>query len=254
MHPRAALSEGKSMDHVLTEHGLRLTYLCDRNAIAAVDQDLLLEDLTGDETPPWPLRYRLTDCDHLVLVSDQTTGRYLAVLAASDGTTPQEDFLLLETAFVASAARGQNLMRRMIAFALLRIGGLRSAPSVIAMCTRNPLCYRIMRGAASRFTGAVMFPAPDNVVVDFHAAALAQRIARAIKPNHRFHAATSTIRGAVLAATGTDYLRPLSHDRQIDDLFGQTMQPADRMLALIDLRRLDEATILGDARRIYRSR
>ena len=62
------------MDHVLTEHGLRLTYLCDPNAIDELDQDRILEDL-ADDTPdgdplPWLTRYRLADYDHLVLVTD----------------------------------------------------------------------------------------------------------------------------------------------------------------------------------------
>ena len=47
--------------------------------------------------------------------------------------------------FVASAARGQNMMRRMTALAVLRIGGIGAVPSVIAACTRNPICYRIVR-------------------------------------------------------------------------------------------------------------
>ena len=132
------------MDHVLTEHGLRLTYMCDANAIDELDQDRILDDLS-DDTPdgdplPWLTRYRLADYDHLVLVTDRSSGRYLAFLAAKDGATTREDFLLLETVFVTSVARGQNLMRRMIALAMLRIGGIRAVPSVIVACTRNPIC------------------------------------------------------------------------------------------------------------------
>jgi hypothetical protein len=37
-------------------------------------------------------------------------------------------------------------------------------------------------------------------------------------------------------------------------MFGLRLQPADRMLAMLDLRGEDEATILDDARRLYRSR
>lgn len=241
------------MSHLLTEYGLRLTYLRNSDVIDDLDQDRILEDMS-DDTPdgdplPWLTRYRLDDYDHLVLVTDQSSGRHLAFLAASGGATNREDFLLLETAFVATAARGQNLMRRMIAFAMLRIGGTGPVPSVVAACTCNPLCYRIMRDIAQRFTGAVFFPDPDSVTINFHAATLAQRIAREIGPNHRFQAATGTIRGI---ATGNR--RPISSDARIDSLFGQHMQPADRMLAIVDLRRTDEATIFDDARQIYRSR
>ena len=126
---------------------------------------------------PWLTRYRLADYDHLVLVADRSSGRYLGFLAASDGATTREDFLLLETAFVTTVARGQNLMRRMIALAMLRIGGMGPVPSVIVASTRNPHCYRIMRDIARRFTNAVFFPNPDSVTINFHTATLAQRIA-----------------------------------------------------------------------------
>ncbi len=240
------------MDHVLTEHGLRLTYLCDSNAIDELDQDRILEDMS-DDTPdgnplPWCTRYHMADYDHLVLVTDRSTGRYLAFLGARDGATTRENFLLLESAFVATDARGQNLMRRMIALAMLRIGGIRVVPSVIVACTRNPFCSRIMRGMARRFTGAVFLPDPDSVAINFHTATLAQRVARGISPNHRVQATTGIVRDGMMLAAGTSHHGPLARNPQRDRLFGQ------RMLAVLDLRGQDEATILEDARRIYRSR
>ncbi len=245
------------MDHVLTEHGLRLTYLRDPNVIDDLDQDRILEDLS-DDTPdgdplPWLTRYRLADYDHLVLVTDRFTGRHLAFLAANDGATGREDFLLLETAFVATAARGQNLTRRMIALAMLRIGGIGPVPSVIVACTRYPLCYRIMRETARRFTGGVFFPDLDGAAIDFRAATLARRIVREIDPNYRLQASTGIVHGT-MATTGRGYGPSLSIDPQIDSLFGQHRQMANRMLAVLDLRGGDETAILDDARRLYRSR
>ncbi len=84
------------MDHVLTDYGLRLTYLNDRYAIDDLNQDRILDDLSGD-TPdgnPFPCltRYRLADYDHLVLVTDRSTGRHLAFLAATDGVHPTRRF------------------------------------------------------------------------------------------------------------------------------------------------------------------
>jgi hypothetical protein len=241
------------MDHVLTEHGLRLTYLCDPTDIEELDQDRILEDL-ADDTPdgdplPWLTRNFLADYDHLVLVTDRSSGRYLAFLAADNGATTREDFLLLETAFVTPAARGQNLLRRMIALAVLRIGGLRAVPSVIAASTRHPLCYRTMRETARRVTGARFLPDPESVAINFHTATLAQRIAREIRPSRRFQAATGTISGGMMMAAGAGHYRPLARDPQFDRL-----QPADKMLAVLDLRDVAEASILDDARRIYRSR
>jgi hypothetical protein len=245
------------MDHVLTEYGLRLTYLCDPSVIEELDQDRILEDLTDDSPEgdpiPWLTRHHLADYDHLVLVTDRHTGRYLAFLAANDGATDSENFLFLETAFVATVARGQNLMRRMIALAMLRIGGMGSVPSVIVACTRNQACYRIMCHTARRFTGAVFFPNAASAAIDFHAATLAQRVARALYPNHRLHVSTGTIRG-MMAGMGAGYRRVLSSNGPIDSLFGQSIRPADRMLAMLDLRGQDEAAILDDARRLYRSR
>jgi hypothetical protein len=242
------------MDHVLTEHGLRLTYLRDPNVIDNLDQDQILDDLS-DGTPdgdplPWLPRYGLADYDHLVLVTDRTNGRYLAFLAANDGATAREDFLFLETAFVAAVARGQNLMRRMIALAMLRIGGMGPVPSVVVTCTHHPVCYRIMRDAARRFAGATIFPDPDCAAINFRTATLAQRIVREINPNYRLQAST----GAILGTAERSCRPQLSTNPQIDSLFGQHQQPANRMLAVLDLRDRDEAAILDDARQIYRSR
>ena len=103
------------MDHVLTEYGLRLTYLHNSDVIDELDQDRILEDMS-DDTPdgdplPWLTRYRLDDYDHLILVTDRSSGRHLAFLADSSGANDREEFLLLETAFVAASCRGQNIMR-----------------------------------------------------------------------------------------------------------------------------------------------
>src|SRR3954447_10312519 len=118
MAPFAPRAGKLPMEHVLAEHGLCLTYLCDPNALDELDQDRILEDLSDDadgDPLPWLTRYRMADYDHLVLVTDRCSGRYLGFLAATDGATARDEFLLLETAFVNPAARGQNLLRRMVA-------------------------------------------------------------------------------------------------------------------------------------------
>jgi len=240
------------MDHLLTEHGLRLTYLCDPHDIDELDQDRILEDLSDDrpggDPVPWMTRYLLSDHDHLVLVTDHSSGRYLAFLGAQDGAATGEDFLLLESAFVATEARGQNLLRRMIALAMLRIGGIRQVPAVIVACTRSPLCHRIMRGMARRFAGAAFLPDPDSVVINFRTAVLARRIARAVGPDQRFRATAATMDDGMMIAAGIDGSRPLARPPKLDRPFGR------QMLAILDLRGQKEAGILDDARRIYRSR
>jgi hypothetical protein len=99
----------------------------------------------------------------------------------------------------------------------------------------------------------VFFPEPDSPTIRLDSAALAQRIAREIGPNLRFETATGALRGA-LATAAPQRSRPVSSDPRIDTLFGQCLRPADQMLTVIDLRRQTEASILDDARRIYRAR
>ena len=246
------------MDHVLTEHGLCLTYLCDANAIDELDQDRILDDLTDDapdgDPLPWLTRYRLADYDHLVLVTDRSCGRYLAFLAAQDGATTREDFLLLETAFVTPVARGQNLMRRMIALAMLRIGGIRAVPSVIVACTRNPICYRIMQETARHFTGAVFFPDPRqrrDQLSHRHAGA-AHRARDRSEPSLPGNNRDDARRGDYRRGRGP--VSPACPSSAVRQTVRSWLQPADRMLAMLDLRGEDEATILDDARRLYRSR
>jgi hypothetical protein len=100
----------------------------------------------------------------------------------------------------------------------------------------------------------VFFPEPDAVAINFQAATLAQRIAREIGPNVRFQATTGVMRGAMMMVAGAGRHGALARHPQFDSVFGQWLQPADRMLAVLDLRGQDEAAILDDARRIYRSR
>ena len=115
----------------------------------------------------------------------------------------------------------------MIALALLRIGGIGSSAVSCRTCTHHPLCYRIMRDAARRFAGVTFFPDPDSAAINFRTATLAQRIVREINPNYRLQAST----GAILGTAERSCRPQLSTNPQIDSLFGQHQQPANRMLA-----------------------
>lgn len=244
------------MDHVLSAYGLRMTYLREPRAIKELDQERVLDDLS-DEAPdgyllPGLNRHQFTDCDHLVLVASRSTGRYLGFLAANDRATTQESFLSMETAFVSAAARGHHLLRRMIALTVLRIAGMSTAPSVIVACARDPLCYEIMYDTAQRFSRAVFFPNPESATIDFKAATLAQRIAREVAPNHRLQAATGALKGGMTLAVNGDSDGSLA--RYPQPAQWPLAAPTDRVLAMIDLRAADEASVLEDARRIYRAR
>jgi len=238
------------MEHVLAAQGLRMIYLCDPRTIDELDQDRILDDLAedGDGDPlRWLTRSHIAEYDHIVLVADRVSGCHLGFLAGTERATTHEEFLLLETAFVKPSARGQNLMRRMIALAMLRIGAWRPAPSIIAACIRDPVCYRIIHAMARQFTNATFYPDRESVAINLHTTALARRIARELGPSYRFQATTGTICGGVLMAAGA------GDDRRIDT-DDRWLQPADRMLALLDLRGQDEAAILDDALKLYRSR
>jgi hypothetical protein len=46
----------------------------------------------------------------------------------------------------------------------------------------------------------------------------------------------------------------LAYDPEIDSMFAHRLGPADQLLAVLDLRSIDEATILGKARRLRHRR
>ena len=58
----------------------------------------------------------------------------------------------------------------------------------------------------------------------------------------------------MMLAVGTSDRRPFARNPEFDGVFGQRMQPAHTVLTVLDLRAGNEAMILDEARRIYRSR
>lgn len=245
------------MDHVLTEHGLRLTYLRDTAEIDALDQERILDDLfegtPPGETPLWTTGCLLSDYDHLVLASDTATGRVLGLLGGQNRVTArQESVLLLETGFVIAPARGQNLLRRMIALALLRIAGLGSLPDAIAVLTRNPVCCHVLRAMGEALHGATFAPDPEEAVIRLDAAALMHRIGNGMGHRMYYGATLETMRGA--APTSTNPLRRLTYDMRMEQVFTPPCLTAEPMLVALDLRGADEKRLLDDARRMYRAK
>ena len=76
------------MDHLLTEHGLCLTYLRTQT-IDDLDQERIIDDLSDDTSEgdplPWLTRYRLAEYDHLVLVTDGPVAAIWHFLAPTTG-------------------------------------------------------------------------------------------------------------------------------------------------------------------------
>lgn len=231
------------MDTILAEQGLRLSYLRNPSMSDAFDPGRILDDVCEDGMTgamlPWQNGLRMAASDHLVVASGTTNGRCFGVVAASDLATDREPFLFLDAAYMAPAARASHLLQRMLAFTVLRVAGCAAVPNVIAACVQTPCYARGLREFGERFTAASMFPAaPGGVVIDLGMASLARRIVRVVRPASR-HDITSRFR-PVLAAGATRTQTGL--------------QRMEEMLIVLDLSMADDATILDDARKVYRSR
>jgi hypothetical protein len=237
------------MDTILAEQGLRLSYLRNPSRNAAFDPCRILEDVCQDGMTgamlPWQNGLRMAASDHLIVASGIDDGRCFGVVAASDLATEREPLLFLDAAYLAPAVRASNLMHRMLAFAILRVAGYAPVPTVIAACVQTPCYMRMLRQFSQRFRAASLFPAaPDDVVIDLGMASLARRVVRVVRPASR-HAATSMFR--FTAGTGAGAARYAADDAKA----GHRM---DETLVVLDLSMADDASILDDARKVYRAR
>jgi hypothetical protein len=241
------------MEHTLAETGLRLRYLRDAQLIANIDQGRILEDLAGggidDIALPWRGDFDLSGKDHVVLATLGSDGRHVGLLTARDFATPREPFLLFDAAYVAPAARGHNLLQRMITFAVLRIGAIDMVPRVLVACSQSAACRRGLGELTQHFTGSKRFPAVDTTVVDLDMAALARRIARVVRPGLAYAAGSGMfyrpmLAGAVVAGGVTRFGRYTAAGAE----------DGAQALMVLDFAGADDDTILQDARRLYRAR
>jgi len=245
------------MDHLLSNAGIRLRYLCDRSLLKAVDVRQMLEDLSEAETR-YPISWwfavtRFEEFDHVVTAIDDATGRHVALLVANDGATAEEAFLDLQAVFVIDAMRGRMLMRRMLAYAISRISLFSNAPRVIAARTAQPVCYRSMSLFAQAMPGAVVFPGTDTTVVNLAQAGLARRIARRIAPNCEYDASVGIIRGAKLTGV-TCFSRTTQTRSTVERMFDANLGSGDQMLVVVDLRPSDTRGVAGQAEKLVRKR
>jgi hypothetical protein len=233
------------MDTILAEQGLRLSYLRNPSKNEAFDPCRILDDVCQDGMTgamlPWQNGLRMAASDHLIVASGLTDGRCFGVIAASDLATEREPFLFLDAAYLSPSAQASHLLQRMLAFAILRVAGYAPVPTVIAACVQTPCYMRMLRDFGQRFTAASLFPAAqDDVVIDLGMASLARRVVRVVRPASR-HEATSLLRCAAGAARyATDGAK--------------ASQRMDETLVVLDLSMADDATILDDARKLYRTR
>ena len=256
------------MGHVLAGQGLQLSYARDPSRREGFDPNSILRDLYREGTAhamlPWQNGLRLAVSDHLVLATEKGTGekgtgekgtgekaigekaigekgtgekgigRCLGVVAASDLATNREPFLLVDAAYIAPIANAALILHRMLAFAMLRIAGNEAVPSVIAARVRTPFHADMLRDFGRWFAGASLFPAaPIDVVIDLGMAALARRIGRTVRPGSPLVSANGTFHAAAPAYAGS--------------------APAETLI-VIDLSAANDASIIEDARRLYRAR
>jgi len=235
------------MDTILAEQGLRLGYLRNPSRSEAFDPCRILEDVCEDGMAgamlPWQNGLRMAESDHLIVATGIGDGRCFGAIAATDLATEREPFLFIDAAYLAPGVRASNLLQRMLAFAMLRVAGNAAVPNVIAACVQAPYYARELREFGQRFTAASLFPAaPDAVVIDLGMASLARRIVRVVRPasrreitlRFRLTTAASAARLPAAIATGGNQM--------------------DETLLVIDLSMADDATILEDARKLYRAR
>lgn len=223
------------MEHVLADHGLRITCLSDADRFDELEGGILCDGCgegTAHALHPWRGRLSLPDQDVIVLATGRDDDRPVGLVAASQRATPHEPFLLLEAAYVSPSTRDRNLLQRMIAFSILSLARSDMTPTLIAACSRSEADGRSIRKLRACFTTAAAFPDPDAPAIDLAIASTARRIARTVRPEAHYAAGSGTF----YAASDQDYRFP------------------QNSLVLLDLAASDEATITADARRVFRER
>ncbi|HVC59042.1 MAG TPA: hypothetical protein VND19_01600 [Acetobacteraceae bacterium] len=248
------------MDTILAEQGLSFTYLRDPSKSEAFDPCRILDDLCEDGMAgamlPWENGLRMAESDHVVLATGTNDERCLGVVAASDLATEREPFLFLDAAYMAPKARASHLLQRMLAFAMLRVAGEAAVPNVIAACVQTSCYARDLREFGQSFTVAAQFPAaPEDIVIDLGMASLARRIVRVVRPGSRCEAATGAFRSSSARHTGgipNGIYGGISGGMSSGSP-GSVHRIAET-LVVVDLSAAHEATILEDARKLYRAR
>ena len=145
-------------------------------------------------------------------------------------------------------ARGQWLLRRMLAAMVLRITGLGETPTVMATLTSDPAWFTIVQEFGRRFRGASCFPQGPDAPIVLRSAALAQRVARGLHCHLWLELTTGVMRAAPRAREASPFEALLGNGGVT------TCSAPEQRLAVIDLRTETESDIIEDAVRTYRLR
>jgi hypothetical protein len=231
------------MNLILTEQPVRLTCLSEPHMIETLDIDQLVDDLADGTPPAFLTPERICVQDLIVVATAEKTGRCLGLLGARDDMAAGQAFLRLDMACVAPMARGQRLMSRLLARAAVeRVG----CTSILAARTATPSWFRALRHFATNLPCVAFHPAPAGAVIALRTAALARQIAGALCPEHRYDLATGVLHGKWTVPARV-LRRHASADAWCEAMRDAPPVLAERLLAVIDLRGVPEATLRARA-------
>ncbi len=164
------------MDHLLAGTEIRLTYLQDRRALAAIDWPTVFDDLIDLGAPPnrclWCDLDRLT---HVILATDRATGHYAGMLGLVESGSGPEPYLTIEATMTRPGAAGEALALAMLAHALARVVSLDGKPAAIAATRGDHVIGLALRVLGSHIAAESYPPAEGNLYV-LSTASLARRV------------------------------------------------------------------------------
>lgn len=222
-------------DHTLVGMGLTLEDVGGQRRIGELDHSRILADLHDIGVPlrqrTWLSLQPLETFDRVLLARGSRDGKYEGALLVQCRTIGETPFLVVEALSGGAVPRDEALLKRMLAYLILRFDTLPERPAAILARTRNPIVCRVLREMSRTIDGAGFYPEADGSVISLAVAALAHRMARLTGPVRCFGETRQALRGD---ANGI---------------------PADGpMLAMLDLRFVAEAELDEDGRRLFRDR
>ncbi len=203
--------------------------------IDTLDRDSIFGDLCAVDTPArqlvWLSLQTLSRFDRVLLARDKHTGRCEGAILVRQSSVGDMPFLTIEAIGGGGVQRQEAMLKRMLAYLILRSATSDPRPAAILAHTRNPLLCYAMRDTARRIGSTGFYPQPEGSPIAIDTAGLAHRMARQTGSGCHFGDA----RIALHASVG----------EQIPD---------GPLLAMLDFRHANEATLEADAGRLFRDR
>lgn len=223
------------MDRARIGLGLKLQDFGGDQRIGDLDQASIVADLREAGAPPHQLIWfgfqPLTAFDRILLARDGSDGRCRGALLIQSLSLDDRSVPMIEAIAGGPTKLAEAVLKRMLAFIVLRYGTDEDRPVAILARTRSAALCRALRAVAGGIGGTSFYPEPDDAPVALRTAGLAHRMARAARVDARF----ADTRAALAAGIG--YRAPN----------GPTM-------AMVDLRSASEKALDDDARRLLRAR